>query len=237
MSGVVDLSSADAVVWGGTSSVGIGSAVSGAGDVDGDGLDDVVVGAFEDDEAAEDAGAAAVLLGPLSGDLPHTSADAVLLGDEAGLEAGRSVAGAGDVDLDGHDDVLVGSRFGGAFLVTGPPPASASLADADAIIDISGSGSPVDGAGDVDADGFPDLVVGAGKTGAWVVFGPISGTLDGSHAAAFLVGEEIMHETGAAVAAAGDVDADGYADLLVGAFCYPDACRGAAWVVLTSAMP
>ena len=229
--------------------------VSGAGDVDGDGHDDVLVGARRNDEAGSDAGAAYLVLGPVTGALDLSLADAKLLGEESGDEAGLSVSSAGDVDTDGHADMLVSAVYGNdevapnagaAYLVLGPVTGHFDLALADAKLVSEGLGNyaarSVSGAGDVDADGHDDLIVGdEGGTdagAAYLVLGPVTGTLDlPSEADAELVGEEAQDGAGVAVSGAGDVDGDGHDDLLVGAIgndegggVYSDA--GAAYVVL-----
>jgi len=100
-----------------------------AGDVDGDGLADVLVGARQNDRAGEDAGAAYLQLGPFEGTIDLAQADVTWLGEAGGDQAGRKVAGAGDVDGDGLGDLLIGAHFegsaatdaGAAYLVLGRP--------------------------------------------------------------------------------------------------------------------
>ena len=231
VTGAVDLGSADAKLIGENAFDWAGYSVSGAGDVDGDGLDDLFVGAPQNSAGGLEAGAAYLVLGPVSRyvDLA-VSADATLVGEEALDEAGCSVSGAGDVDGDGLDDLLVGAResdagaddAGAAFLVLGPVSGNVGLALADARIL---SGSPleragiVSDAGDVDADGFADVLVGASASSvggaAYVLLGPLSGTRSLSSAEARLVGE-VPGDHGDKVSGAGDVDGDGFDDLIFG---------------------
>ena len=90
----------------------LGASVAGAGDVNGDGYADVIVGAPCYDAGATDEGAAFVFLGSASGiaDGDPGTAHAQLESDQAGAYLGRSVAGAGDVNGDGYADVIVGAR-------------------------------------------------------------------------------------------------------------------------------
>ena len=155
---------------------------------------------------------------------PCTLDEPVLEGEQAGDYAGFSVAGPGDVDLDGVPDLLVGARGADAvYLVSGA--GSQVLAEAPRLVGevASWAGVAVDGAGDTDGDGWPDLVVGARNDdlggddagAAYLVRGPVGSGLLRDHVT--LLGEGPGDNAGIAVAGPGDLDGDGLADLAVGA--------------------
>ncbi len=235
ISGTHSLSSADASFRGEASSDYAGFALSSAGDVDADGHDDLLIGAYLADAGGNSSGAVYLVMGPVSGELGLSAADARLIGEVSGDNAGYSVAGAGDVDGDGHDDMLVGAKnsdaagsyAGAAYLVDGPTSGDVALSAAFGryLGESEGdyAGTCVAGAGDVDGDGLADLLVGAPQAGgstagaAYLLLGPAEGEIDLSDADAELGGEGANDAAGCAVAGAGDVDRDGYDDVLVGA--------------------
>ena len=252
----IDLSMADAKLVGEEASDNAGGSLSGAGDVDGDGHDDVLVGSVLNDEGGEWAGAAYLVLGPVTGTLDLSGAAAKLVGEEEGDRAAYDLSGAGDVDGDGRDDLLVGApdndeagdAAGAAYLVLGPVTGTFDLALADAKLvgeeERDFAGISVSDAGDVDGNDHDDLLIGSinregGQAGAaYLVLGPVTGTLDLSSADAKLVigdESEICCGTWAYdVSRAGDVDGDGHSDLLVGAYYAVGISvqPGAAYLVL-----
>ena len=179
---VVSLSSADLQLIGEEAGDRAGVAVHHAGDVDGDGRADLVVGAYKNDRGGADAGATYLLLssGALAreGDeLDLGASDLILVGEEAGDLSGRRLAMAGDVDDDGKSDLLVGASgqgeagtgAGAAYLLFSSGALKSrglyDLGDADLkLLGASpgdGAGSAVAAAGDVDGDGDADILVGA----------------------------------------------------------------------------
>ncbi len=235
-SGTTDLSLADKII-GEASGDYAGFALSRAGDLDGDGFDDILVGAYGEDAGGAEAGAVYVLQGPVSGPVDLSLADAKLIGELDGDNAGYSVAGAGDVNGDGTSDIVVGapgsdangSDSGTSYLLHGPITASAILSSAIAEImgDAAGdqAGTAVSCGGDVNGDGQEDMLVGApdddsaasNAGAAYLAFGPVTGTLAASSADVALYGETAGDYAGVSVALPGDASGDGYGDLLVGA--------------------
>jgi hypothetical protein len=198
----------------------LGASVSGAGDVDRDGFPDIVVGIPKDDNTATNSGSARVYSGQ-TGAILYT-----FDGDSRGDELGGSVSGAGDVDGDFYADILVGARktdnngtdSGSARVYSGRTGSilytfhGASAGDT--------FGGAVSGAGDTNKDGFADLIVGASlgtpqggsKTGYVEVLSGKDGSLLWMSA-----GANAGDLFGNAVAGGGDVNCDGYPDVVVGA--------------------
>jgi hypothetical protein len=250
----------DAVLVGANAGDGFGWSVASAGDVNGDGYGDVIVGSPLYDSGQTNQGAAFVFLGGQNGITSQSTASARLDSNQAFAEFGLSVAGAGDWNGDGYDDVIVGAYLydtdtpgnnaGAAFVF---PGGSLGVVDGDpttAIARIESTrpnsylGNSVAGIGDVDGDGFDDVAVGApnydddldeaGEGHAFVFHGRASGPLLGSpaNADARIQGNQGNAGLGYSVAGAGDVNADGYDDLIVGAYGYddPESNEGAALV-------
>ena len=165
-----------------------GRSVSGAEDVNGDGVDDLIIGAEGADPNGDSSGESYVVFGTRDGfpaSLELSALDGtngfVLNGIDPGDDSGPSVAGAGDVNGDGVDDLIIGANgadpngkgyAGESYVVFGTRdgfPASLELSALDGtngfvlsgIDAFDGSGGSVAGAGDVNGDGVDDLIIGA----------------------------------------------------------------------------
>lgn len=235
-----------------------GYAVSGAGDVNGDGYPDIIIGAFKASPGGrKNAGESYVVFGQ---SCFNQTFELSQLNGVNGFQlngiapydwSGSAVSGAGDVNGDGYADLIIGAinaspsartQAGESYVVFGQSHFNQTLelsqlngADGfqiNGISDADNSGWFVSGAGDVNGDGYADLIIGAlfaspeGRKNAgesYVVFGQshFSKTLELSQLNGVngfqLNGIASGDESGNAVSGAGDVNGDGYADLIIGA--------------------
>ena len=260
-SGTFELAAADHTLVGEEAEDYAGLRVASAGDVDGDGLDDILVAAYANDTGGNNAGSVYVILGAsLAGvsTLDLSAADHRLVGEAAQDYAGTSIASAGDVDGDGLDDILVGMSGGGggAYLIYGKSLGGAqtiNLSSADVRIggehSYDQAGVSLASAGDVDGDGLADILVGAhygseagsSSGSAYLIYGKSlagSSTFNLSDADHQFVGAGEYNFAGSSVAGAGDVDGDGFDDILVGAYGNSDGglYAGSAYVILAASL-
>ena len=204
-----------------------GFCVASAGDINGDGFSDVIVGAPYNDAGAADAGRAYVYLG---GSSMNNTADLIYTGAAAVDVFGNSVSGAGDVNADGYEDIIIGAPLnssgginaGRAYLYFG-----GALPDNTVDVTFTGSaandylGYSVACAGDVNCDGFSDMIIGVpnsdiGGTNwgcANIYYG---GTSFDNIADIIVKGTATNDDFSYSVAGAGDVNGDGISDFLVG---------------------
>ncbi len=230
------------VIRGESSHDGAGTALRAAGDVDGDGRTDLVIGA---PQADDNKGRAYVVFGKASGDPVLLSAISAgmgggfaLVGEDnfevpAGGLTGLTVAPAGDIDGDGLADVAVGAPLlrrgegvtaGRAYIVLGKADAApVQLAGLTAGVVIDGAnevGFWLDGDGsDLDGDGDVDLVVGNASAAMTLVSGAVPGTtvhLGDAQAPSIDFGDGFLR------AIVGDLDCDGRSDLALGSTSFPE---------------
>ncbi|MCF0049858.1 FG-GAP-like repeat-containing protein [Dyadobacter sp. LJ53] len=220
-----------------------GYSVAGAGDVNGDGFNDVVIGAPSYTNGQQSEGVAYIYYGNLQGINNAANSQDVLEADDIQALFGFAVSSAGDVNGDGISDVIVGAPLfknsaqvadGAAFVFHGSAQGISKAVNAK----LQGKqadahfGGAVSGAGDVNGDGYSDVIIGAPDhdndqvdEGAAFVY---HGAVDGVSTA-----ENIMIESdfagakmGKSVSGAGDLNGDGYSDVLVGLTNYEVSVTG-----------
>jgi len=233
-----------------------GYSVSAAGDINGDGFDDIVIGSQIPNSASIN-GRTYVIFGAAGGFDPSinlstlAAADGfrIIGGDDSDFSA-HSVAGAGDVNGDGFEDIVIGAHgsdlggrgAGASYVFFGKAGGFGKTINLSTLDGTNGfrilgaenydqSGYSVAAAGDVNGDGFDDVIVGSpsapnglGTGAAFVVFGKAGGfaknlnlaNLNGNNG--FKIdGVTSGDGIGSAVKSAGDVNGDGFSDLILGA--------------------
>lgn len=174
-----DLDDADVMIYG-AGNEGLGWKVAGPGDVNGDGVPDLVMSAIDNSQAGDQAGKVYVRLSPGRGPSPRTTSilndEISFVGEQPYDNAGWGLSGAGDVDGDGFADFLIGAWYndqngkdaGKAYLIKGRPDDWQSGVPLATVPDyfvgeraINYAGYAVCSAGDFDGDGFSDYVISA----------------------------------------------------------------------------
>jgi hypothetical protein len=205
----------------------VGRSIASAGDVNGDGYSDIIIGAYSFDNGQTDEGKVFVYLGSATG-LAATAAWSAEGGQDSAY-FGFSVAGAGDVNNDGYDDILVGATgLGKAFLYLGSAagPSLSPNWNSGTVAGCSQIGFSLASLGDVNNDDFSDIILGSpycsnGETNegrALIYYGAAAGPV-GSPNWTYESNQASAH-FGISVAGAGDVNNDGHDDVIVGASIY-----------------
>ena len=232
----------------GSDYAGYGLAV--LGDFDGDGIDDFAIGAYGEDSGGSQAGRVYLRFGSTtapSGDIDLATLSGVN-GDAVSDYLGRMVAGPGDIDGDGYDELLVGgygvdlggASAGAAYLVMGGtsiPTGFSDVSDLASAVFVGASegdwfayagGS----AGDINDDGYDDFLISARFAeddlgAAYLFYGSTverTGEISADSAQAIFLGSDTLDYVGErnATTGVGDIDADGYDDFAVGAYSWDD---------------
>jgi hypothetical protein len=223
-------------ITGSNSSDLFGWNISLAGDVNGDSYDDFLVGAPGYDN---NRGRAYVFFGyhDFTGELNAISANITINGGAMGDNFGWDVASAGDLNNDGFDDIIIGapgnnSEAGASYIFFGNDTLSSFMNTNNANITIKGEtpsdrlGSSVSSAGDVNNDDYDDVIIGApgnySKIGAaHIIYGNevINGSIiiNAIDANVTIYGNKSSSFFGSSVSDAGDVNNDGFGDVIIGA--------------------
>jgi NAD(P)-dependent dehydrogenase (short-subunit alcohol dehydrogenase family) len=192
-------------------------------------------------------GAVVLLRGPASGSVAEIDADLGLTGVTETGAAGAALASGGDVNGDGRADLLVGApgmEDGTAYLLEGlaaGPLDEVAVASLVAVRSFDDAGAGVAILGDIDADGFADIGVGAPQVGTasgavYVVFGPVRGEFGLTDADIVITTAYDEDELGRVFTGVGDLDGDGRDDFALGSPLHSEGGNdtGAAWLFLAA---
>ncbi len=209
-----------------------GCSVSNAGDVNGDGFDDLIVGALDEKNFT---GRVYLFYG---GEVIDDIPDLIMSGEASNHYFGRSVTNAGDLNDDGFDDVAIGADGGSKVYVYFGGTNMDNVADLILAGENKGDyfGLDIAGAGDVNNDSIPDLLVAAfgfnNSMGRVYLFQ--GGSNMDSIPEVIFTGETTGSRFGSSVSTAGDVNNDGFDDVLIGANLY-NSGYGRAYLFLGGA--
>lgn len=210
----------------------LGSSISAAGDVNGDGYDDYIAGAPAYGDFAR--GRAYIYFGSA---IPDTLPDITINGFTDNSWFGWSVAGLGDVNADGYDDIAISapeynSSQGRVFIYLGGAVMD-TVHDLkmSGVTTVSRFGHSISSAGDMNGDGYSDIVIGSpsyqssrGRTNVFFGGSPMDTVSDYNYG-----GSNIDDNLGISVACAGDINGDNYSDILIGVSGY--STSGAVYIV------
>lgn len=258
----------------------IGFDIAAAGDVNNDGFDDILISSTDSDYAGTNTGSAYVVFGKATSNAATLDLNDIngtngfrVDGEASNVDFGYSVASAGDINNDGFDDIIVGAYSsnytgnvgsGATYIVFGKAAGFTSVMNVNSLngtngfrlVDGSiyeGLGYSVSGLGDINGDGFDDIIIGAASArsnsnnasgSSYVLFGKSTGftnnldltTMTASDGFKF-DGTYIFDSSGWSVSSAGDVNGDGLADIIIGAVGtdFNGSQSGSAYVIFGKA--
>jgi len=256
------------IITGNTAGDYLGVSVSTAGDINNDGYDDIIIGAHGKNAAYVIYGGAKSTMSDIvlsSTTLNPSTTGFMITGNAAGDTFGWSVSTAGDINNDEYDDIIVGAPRengyqGAAYVIYGGAKSSMSNWDfsSGATLNPSATGFMITGnaandqfglsvstAGDIDNDGYDDIIIGApyknsNQGAVYVIYGGDkstmsnivlgSTTLDPTSTGFMITGSAVGDSFGNSVRIAGDVNNDGHDDIIAGAFG-KNSIQGAAYVI------
>jgi len=262
--GVPHVSSANAnVTLIGNAGSSFGQTVASGGDLTGDGIDDLVVAAPYDVYQQPQMGVVFIFSGAsLLDGYAATLATATFTSDSYGYTYFGKDLALGDLTGDGYSDLVIGAPFadgyagidsGMAWVITGNPLPANGYASVRALHTYEGAtagdqlGSAVAIAGDVNGDGYADLITGSpgnsnltllSRGAAFLFYGPVTaGNSTDANASSGILGDNAYDSFGSFVAGAGDVNGDGFTDMIVGANSASDSYGAAGAAYLFTGSP
>ncbi len=213
-----------------------GFSVSSAGDINGDGYDDIIIGAPYNDGGGTDAGRSYVVFGSADGYNSSTQLKNLngtngfkLVGIDNGDNSGWSVSGAGDINGDGFEDLIIGSSGGLSYVLFGKADGYADSLELSSLdgsngfaITGGGVGVSVSSAGDFNGDGYADLLIGSPSgNSTYLMYGHGGDFEDSITAVELRDGINGFRFTGStqdggSVSGGGDINGDGFSDIIIG---------------------
>ena len=234
-----------------------GGSVAGAGDVNNDGYDDFMIGAYGNNDAASFAGAVYLLYGKeaLFSDMALSASSVVKFTGAAANDSLAYGLSSGDLNGDGYSDVILSSpalddSTGGFYIIYGQQNSLTSMSVSDSsVVKFTGesvadaAGGSIESGADINGDGYDDILVGAIQNSAggsvagaaYIVYGQATALASGSLGDTGIVkftGEDAGDLAGIDVAMLGDVDNDGYDDFQIGGSMHDLSASNAGAVYL-----